>query len=230
MTTKLIQTEKYLLLIDEEAEIKENEWCFLKENHYVNGGVGKYNTAKAIGYGIHNTGFFGKIIAYYPLTEEAKELDLPLLPNPFKEVDIEQKMFDAIQKARGNDFKTFYKLAAKNCAEIAEQSKQFSLEDVKKAIEMAREYEFIQFGGGDTESKYTEEEIIQSLSTQQLPKFFIPEVYQNELYIKPEDLLAYKSQLKEFQLPHTSKKGEVLKLKTITNSTNKKELVGTYKY
>src|SRR5690606_13674129 len=58
----------------------------------------------------------------------------------------------------------------------AQSDKQFSLEDVKKAIEMAREYDFVQFTNGETEYKYTEEEIVQSLSTQQTyPKEFIPE-------------------------------------------------------
>ncbi len=116
---------------------------------------------------------------YYPLTKEAKELDLPLLPPFEREIDIneiaKQRAIDrkwhpnSMETRRvGNEIIE----AVKYGYEIA-QSKQFSLDDMKKAIEMAREYEFIRFGGGDIESKYTEEEIIQSLSTQQLPKEFV---------------------------------------------------------
>ena len=50
------------IYITSDEEIKEGDWCILLENHYVNGGIGKYNTEKAIGYGLHNTEFFKKII------------------------------------------------------------------------------------------------------------------------------------------------------------------------
>ena len=50
------------IYITSDEEIKEGNWCILLENHYVNGGIGKYNTEKAIGYGLHNTEFFKKII------------------------------------------------------------------------------------------------------------------------------------------------------------------------
>ena len=82
MKTKLIKTKDYLLLVDEEAEIKE-------------GDVAVHDFG--MGYDLEipcdkdnlksNTRF--KVIAYYPLTKEAKELDLPLLP-PFEEESIEQ--------------------------------------------------------------------------------------------------------------------------------------------
>ena len=52
----------YNIYITSDEEIKEGDWCILLENHYVNGGIGKYNTEKAIGYGLHNTEFFKKII------------------------------------------------------------------------------------------------------------------------------------------------------------------------
>ena len=42
---------------------------------------------------------------------------------PNTEDDVEKLMFDAIQKARGNDYETFYKLAAKNCADVYKQAK-----------------------------------------------------------------------------------------------------------
>lgn len=70
MKTKLIQTKDYLLLIDEEAEIKKDDYFLLDDKYiYKDGGDMANDTAK-------------KIIAYYPLNSETKELDLPLLPNP----------------------------------------------------------------------------------------------------------------------------------------------------
>jgi protein tyrosine phosphatase len=43
-------------------ELKDGEMCFLKENHYINGGIVKYNAKKAIGYGL-GFDFFMKIVA-----------------------------------------------------------------------------------------------------------------------------------------------------------------------
>ncbi len=50
------------LYITSDEHIGDDEWCILLENHYTNGGVGKYNTKKAVGYGLHGTKFFKKII------------------------------------------------------------------------------------------------------------------------------------------------------------------------
>ena len=58
----LTNTTNQHIYITSDEEIKEGDWCILLENHYVNGGIGKYNTEKAIGYGLHNTEFFKKII------------------------------------------------------------------------------------------------------------------------------------------------------------------------
>lgn len=81
----------------------------------------------------------------------------------------------------------------------------FSLEDMKKAIEMATH-----INPNNTDRFYSKEEIIQSLSTQQLPKEFIPEIEQyTQNYHKD---IWYN------------------RIKTITNSEGKEFLVGTYKY
>ena len=176
---KLINNDIYLLLIDEEAEIMYNDLCY-----DIYGSPG-YNNIKYVIRCLRsaNDSYWNKhtskIIAYRKLNSEAKELDLPLLPPFEREIDIneiaKQRAIDrkwhpnSMETRRvGNEIIE----AVKYGYEIA-QSKQFSLDDMKKAIEMAREYEFIRFGGGDIESKYTEEEIIQSLSTQQLPKEFV---------------------------------------------------------
>jgi len=92
MKLQIIETPDYILAVSDE-EVKEGDLCFLKENHYVNGGVGIYNHQRAIGWGIsyspngHN--FFQKIIAYQP-KNNAPELDLPLLPEIVVEDDVEK--------------------------------------------------------------------------------------------------------------------------------------------
>ena len=209
---KLIKTDLYLLLIDEEAEICQMDL-------YLDVDCGAVTRAT-----LTSDQYEGckKVIAYYPLTDEAKELDLPLLPNPFEEIDIE----DLSEKANG------YAYYGKPLGEKylafkegfiegykAAQSKQFSLEDMlafgKKCF-----YKGFDKSENDDANSFTawrEEcsELIQSLSTQRLPKEFIPEYdLMNEGYNKPEDY------------PYQ----ECKVLKTITNSKGKQELVGTYKY
>lgn len=90
---QIISTKDYLLLIDEEAEI--NKGCYIVARD--NSGIAKVEEFKKghikavtindtdLGIGYYQLSDWIKIIAYYPLTKEAKELDLPLLPNPFKE-------------------------------------------------------------------------------------------------------------------------------------------------
>src|SRR5690606_2288457 len=85
MKPKLIKTKDYLLLIDEKAEIKEGDYYFSKNNNIVTTCDSK-EEAKECAVLRHND---FKIIAYYPLSKEAEELDLPLLPNPFKEKEID---------------------------------------------------------------------------------------------------------------------------------------------
>lgn len=256
MQTKLIQTKDYLLLINEEAEIKENDYLLLNNEH-PNGRIRKcfhltnnnalwngkdWNTLKgkhffidpkeSEGWGFVTEFECKKIIAYYPLSKEAKELEgLPLLPNPFKEDEFQksyQIVFDYVNSGIRN-FEAIMELI--ELKKIA-QSKQFSLEDMQKAIEMARL--MTDDGVGDvfdTESisgltelctyglrdKYSEEEIIQSLSTQQLPKEFIPEY--KKVHRKNSDG-------EDIGFPvHDSDE-----LKTIINSEGKQELIGIYKY
>lgn len=105
MKTKLIKTKDYLLLIDEEAKIGKYVWDI--EQKYIREDVSKYNI----------TDFDVEIIAYYPLTKEAKELDLPLLP-PFEDTipnsGYEEGMFgytDTEVRVAQNAFKEGYKTA-----------------------------------------------------------------------------------------------------------------------
>src|SRR5690606_31807377 len=120
---------------------------------------------------------------YYPLTTEAKELDLPLLPNPFKTYRVGRKQKRAILDEKGVEIGVFKtgseEQAQKYCDYL--NNKQFSLEDVKRAIDLTqqicdRNAHYVQRDRNVHVPMITideEEEIIQSLSTQQLPKEFI---------------------------------------------------------
>jgi hypothetical protein len=219
---KLVKNDMYLLLIDEEVEIKEGtKWVYDKDKPSITPLLGNTNIVKE---GIIK-GWFVKIIAYYPLTKEAKELDLPLLPS--FQVDIEKLACEKYSIKEGlNDYDERY-YNSHNVAKAeafidgykASQSKQFTLEDMKKAIEMARKMDCSNFEYyGFCEKAYTDEEIIQSLSTQQLPSEFIPETYCSYGDDCPSKGAYDKQHLCN------------VKLKTITNSEGKQEIQGTYKY
>lgn len=240
---KLIQTKDYLLLIDEEAEIKEEDYYYWELTNTV-----QINRLFEEDRKLGRTGPKGdvyKTIAYYPLTKEAKELDLPLLHNPFEDkVDVEKLAEEYLQKWRGlnnvhlsniihadrckNDFIAGYKAAQQS-------NKQFSLEDIKTVIKwLNKNYSLIEdelfepYIGKEDEvpdvffhSVYEEalNRGIQSLSTQQLPVGFIPEP--NDIgFIKNADIMVGKK-LYDKIMSH---------FKTITNSEGKEELVGNYVY
>lgn len=213
MKTKLTSNGIYLLFIDEEAEINLADFI-----------TDKYNVWKWR----DDSSLLGrkKVLAYYPLTKEAKEFDLPLLPNPFEEVntDIAEKAEKYAWNCK-NEFTTKVKVNELVKASTrdfiaghkAAQSKQFSLEDMKKAFNAGYDLNtWEQLGIPNEERDYLNEyEYIQSLSTQRLPKEFIPDTeFVNEDY-EPAGC----------DFPDRK---EVLK--TITNSEGKQELVGTYKY
>lgn len=230
---QLVKTKDYLLLIDEEAEI--NNYIIAKDLS----GIAKIKEYKRahilaievlqdveLGISYYQKSNWIKIIAYRKLNEKAKELDLPLLPNPFKDkVDVERLAEEYLQKWRGlnnvhlsniihadrckNDFIAGYKTA---------QSKQFSLEDMigfakYYILKHAIPYELDVISGKITDEQKVQmlqndidydwnelaQKYIQSLSTQQLPKEFIPEYYTN---------------------------GDMI----VKNRNGVRELIGTYKY
>lgn len=220
LKTKLIQTKDYLLLIDEKAEIKEGKTFITKEN-IVHSCYG-WNYGDRV------------VVAYYPLTDEAKELDLPLLPNPFnKQIDevthlknLGHECFIQMKKLNpSGGMKEFIRMAVEFGYKAAQSKGQYSLEDIKKAFNAGYDLNtWEQLGIPNEERDYlNEHEFIQSLSTQQLPKEFAPEYeYQTR-----------EGDWKEVLLPSewfSIDEGDNPKrLKTITNSEGKEELVGTYK-
>ena len=183
---KLINNDIYLLLIDEEVEIKGTVClCYNSIKNTWNEDIILYQGTMP---DYHYTGF-QKIIAYRKLTKEAKELEgLPKWPNPFEEVDIEELALKAyfIDSMETLDLPPFENV--KNYIEefiegfiagykAAQQSnKQFSLEDIKKAIRFAYNAgRRVEMNAVPPDFKFEtyREELIQSLSTQQLPKEFV---------------------------------------------------------
>lgn len=219
---KLLQTKGYLLLIDEESrgiefgEIGVNMRHSNLEPETRN--IGGYGSDKF--YWSHK-----KIIAYYPLTKEAKELDLPLLP-PF-EKDIERLAEEFYREFPNNpldkptwrynkDINVHRKRKAFINGYKAAQSKgTFTLEDMKKAIEIAQTP--IETGIGNYYPNVNE--VLEQLSTKQLPVGFIPEP--NDIgFMRYADISVGKKLYDKIMPP----------FKIITNSEGIEEIQGSYKY
>ena len=236
---KLISTKEYLLLIDEEAEIKPKNKVWWEDPEGI---TSQLNTALEI---TEDMVFMSelsaseiealphevsKVIAYHPLTKEAKELDLPLLPNPFRLNKIEQAIDDidtCLEEApvdfvgTGSNWRASereekeWTAKWKTAIKVLQSDKLFSLEDMKRALKLKN--------GFDDEGHtifMTDDEIIQSLSTKQLPKEFVPE-YE---YTYDGD-----TEHDEGGTLPGAVYGE-RELKTITNSEGKQQLVGKYIY
>jgi hypothetical protein len=226
---KLLQTNTYLLLIDEEAEIQKGDLMY--DNHL----VGLCNCTKVVNklpYS-YTSSFINvdKVIAYYPLNKEAKELDLPLLPSfeVTKSIEhlAEEKADVECQIDSSLDYAGFYKGFIEGYK--AAQSKQFSLEDIKTVIKwLNKNYSLIEdelfepYIGKEDEvpdvffhSVYEEalNRGIQSLSTQRLPKEFEPIMYPK--------YTQYDGFEEDDEIP-------VMTPMTSTNSEGKQEIQGKY--
>lgn len=230
MKTKLVQTEDYLLFIDANGTpiVGQFHYDFNSENHVEM----TYDFTK-------QTYHRSPILAYTLINPEAKELDLPLLLNPFDSLN-RRKFIYLVKNTKGGEKGNFtFEVIRFECLEEAEewckgkshleieqqemvvsQSKQFSLEDIQKAIEMARDYiAYMKFGEIKVEFDGGADKIIQSLSTKQYPKEFIPEYY-----------CTGTSMEEDMNCPCFEMEGNKCKFKTITNSEGKQQLVGTYKW
>ncbi len=226
---KLVKTDLYLLLINEEAEIKEGVYYLTHLGNVYKETSRPFEEDEEVER-FTNRSLYKPILAYYPLTKEAKKLDLPLLPNPFKkEVDesfIKEYVQELIDcKSVRESERTWISAICHQAVSKATQSKgQYSLEDINKAIEFA-------FNAGrrlerkavspDFSFVIYREELIQSLSTRQLPKEFISEYEYKETLEKMDELSD--------KIGVTPKVTKLYKtLKTITNSDGKQEIQGHY--
>lgn len=212
MQTKLIQTKDYLLLIDEEAEILSNDLIERDGNVY------KCTIANKVEVIVYEKNRYAgsfppiecrNIIAYYPLTKEAKELDLPLLP-PFEGSFNITKWAKEEHKYNHRNIDELSFILGCEVGYEKSQSKQFTLEDMIKAYDEGCSEKFKRTG-----EAVLREEFIQSLSTQQLPKEFEPRVYPK--------YTQYDGFEEDDEIP-------VMTPMTFTNSEGKQELIGIYKY
>lgn len=166
---KLITTKDYLLLIDEEAKIKINDFI-----------TDKYNVWQWK----DDSSLLGrkKIMAYYPLTSEAKELTGILLLPPYKENEyiLSKKSFKYVSESGFGSASYAAHVMQGYVDGYKANIKQFTLEDMQKAV---------LFGINsikDSKELYrqdmTKEEVaayyVKSLSIQEFPKEFIPELTQ----------------------------------------------------
>lgn len=257
---KLITTKDYLLLIDEEAEIKEEDYAYKKQANVIYHDDILQIKSNTVGVNYPDIAkiYRDKIIGYYPLTSEAKPLDgIPLLP-PFKEevnvkrlaieyVNSEEisskkkwntkQYFDYDLKGidlQGKDDFLYKKLLLKLYAETIfgfeagykANTKQFSLEDIRKIIiKVSSDVITKGYGPCSVSAHYAREwmeennNFIQSLSTQQLPKEFIPEIEQQCSCI-------CHSQPRVVHFMACCHPGNLI----IKHVDGKRELVGEYKY
>lgn len=229
MKTKLIQTKDYLLLVDEESigidlgeigvHMKHPE---LKVETRTMGGYGSDKF-----YWSHK-----KIVAYYPLTTEAKELDLPLLPYPFntsgKELAVKYILHTYYQgkPISNSENREFDKL--KECFlagyETAKSIYSYAIEDLEDAYYQGR--------NDSSENVHHFNEFIQSLPTH-LPREFV--ITYNYQYLRKDSCIHCDtptlSDKQNFCHNCGKEMHEVIGNPTIiTNSEGKEVLVGMYKY
>ena len=221
MKTKLIQTEVYLLLVSEVLNLADSSYVYnslsglgvyLHDEEFGDGLIVMYHSQKQEV--CEDRKNITSVLGYYTLTKEAKELDLPQLPS-FNSVDVRDLALDFVDPHENvygqvNAFEAGYKAAQSS-------NKQYSLEDMKKAIAMAKEGKLsFKFDNEGIVYKHTQEEIIHSLSTQQLPKEF------ECSYVK------YCSTGRKCDNKGNNCDEAILKLKTITNARGKQEIQGKF--
>lgn len=215
---KLVKTDLYLLLINEEAEIKEGDYYHWQLTNTVQ--INKlFEEDKKLGRK-GPKGNVSKVIAYYPLNSEVKELDLPLLPNPFKitksvECLAEEKADEECQIDSSLNYAGFYKGFISGYKAVQQSNKQYSLQDIEQIL---FDYDNVDWSKREHKKptimmKEWLKEKIQSLSTQRLPKEFEPIMY-------PKYTQYYGFE-EDDEIP-------VMTPMTSTNSEGKQEIQGKY--
>lgn len=199
---EIVETPDYILAVSDE-EVKEGDIGLSKLNEIIVFSK-KYDSK-----------LYKKIIAHLP-KGNAPELDLPLLPEMVVEDDVErlaEKYVDSRFNVNSGTIFTFERLHRETfIAGYKAAAKVYSEEDLRKAIEMARE----ESGLSDNTMcyDYDEDEIIQSLKQPKTPKWFVAETKQK---FQPD-----KNKRTDV------KNGVYYELKTETNSEGKQVLKGHY--
>jgi hypothetical protein len=190
---QIIETPDYILAVSDE-EIKVNDYCIMLDsfgNLFSN--VQQYTNPETQ----HLNKGLRKVIAYQP-KGNAPELNLPLLPEIVVEDDVEKlaeklNIIYVLLKRRGlfdtgvEELLKIENLLIQARIEANEKAatKKYNEDDLRKAIKMAWEADSIDgtvdlnivlhYGNNnDLRTKWTEDEIIQSLKTH-TPKWFVAE-------------------------------------------------------
>jgi hypothetical protein len=205
MKLKIIETPDYLLAVSSENKPLDSEKT---KNEYYLGSDDK----------IHRLNetfllyFKDKIIGYQP-KNNAPELDLPLLPEMVVEDDIDfTEIFYGILKATYPHFNEW--VEAKEYNKRKAVDKAYSEEDLRKAIERARQIKYV---------TYSDDEIIQSLKQPKTPKWFVAEI-EEVCRLMSADIVEKERWVKVENSKYTYQR---LKTTTINGKTY---LVGTYLY
>jgi hypothetical protein len=207
MKVEIIYTDDYALIVSDEKIV---EGSFIYETN-----IGEVSKVDKWYCEILEKGAkvepFVKVIAHRPLTDSPILEGVPLIP-PFSrcQEDGAENAVMEFKKVYGPLGATDYELSAFSKGyNKAKETYKYTEEDLRKAIEMAitSKYEYkLEF--------YNQNEIIQSLQQPKRPKYF-----ECEMELLPCN--------ESFGLDYGSFN---LELKTITNSQNQTELIGTYYY
>jgi hypothetical protein len=206
---KIIETEEYTLAVSDE-EIK-------KGDYNLTNGVEVFNQSDVKEFTLEYANrYWQKAVAYQP-KGNAPELELPLLPEIVIE-DVENLTRTAMNKWVGNLSKMGY--SAEDIDKITEEhsfhylegyksaTKRFSEEDLRKAIEIARDMKYI---------TYSEDEIISTVNQTKTPKWFVAE----------KEYLSNTGEWKPVLLPSEWEIDTQIRLKT-TTINGKTYLIGYY--
>ena len=198
MEHKLINTGYYMLIVDD-SEIKKETYCYDSINNIL---VFYKGSMKNIG--------FQKVISHLPLNNSPILEGVILLPPLEDEVDKFESFLDREIELGLNTKETIDRIKWYYQQYFKSKQKNYTEEDLMKAIDMAREYTPDVVG-------FTKDEIIQSLNQPKMPIGFKCE-------IQAMNIDEIREQGKGFLNTNTNK------LKTIINSQGLTQLVGEYIY
>jgi hypothetical protein len=198
MEHKIMNTGDYLLIVDE-SEIKKETYCYDSINNIL---VFYKGSMKNIG--------FQKVISHLPLNNSPVLEGVPLLPSLKYEVDKFESFLDREIELVLNTKETIHRIKWYYQQYFKSKQKNYTEDDLMKAIDMAREYTPDVAG-------FTKDEIIQSLNQPKMPVKFVCEMKKD--YRKNDDG-------EPIGLPVH----ETNKHKKITNSQGLTQWVGKYIY
>jgi hypothetical protein len=173
MGHKIINTGDYLLIVDD-SEIKEGDWVvdFRLDGRIL---VSKWNEED------YEDGFFfdaKKVISHLPLNNSPILEGVDLLPPLEDEVDKFESFLDREIELELNTKETIDRIKWYYQQYFKSKQKNYTEEDLMKAIDMAREYTPDVVG-------FTKDEIIQSLNQPKMPVKFVCEMKKD--YRKNDD-------------------------------------------